>query len=216
MAKLNEEYFERIEQFIIKYKSDKGRSPSFREMVDRLNIPKTTLTRYMQIMRERGIIDYDGSRNILTWDEIHNEGTDEIAHEGGDISCGMPQQTDGRFDSSVKLPSSLFGKGPFFILTANGNSMIDAGINPGDKVLLRFQSVAENGDIVAAYVPDQDGLTLKRFYKDEKHKRFILHPENDELEDQIYDNVVIQGVLVNVIKDASALRYTSPDWNSLS
>lgn len=76
--------------------------------------------------------------------------------------------------------------------------MIEAGINDGDLVVIRKQIYAENGDIVVALVDNQN--TLKRFYRDDENKRFILHPENKRLEDIIVNECCIQGVACHVIK----------------
>lgn len=94
---------------------------------------------------------------------------------------------------------SLFGRGEFFALQASGDSMINAGINDGDLVLIRKQNTAEEGEIIVALVDDE--TTLKRFYRDKKNKRFILHPENEKYDDIIVDNLVIQGIVTKVLKD---------------
>ena len=96
-----------------------------------------------------------------------------------------------------KLPESLFGRGEFFLLRARGDSMIGAGIEDGDLVLIRQQSTAEYNQIVVALVDDE--ATLKRFRPKEDH--ICLHPENNRYEDIIVDRCLIQGVAVKVIKD---------------
>ncbi len=77
--------------------------------------------------------------------------------------------------------------------------MIEVGISSGDLVIIRKQSHASNGQIVAALIDDE--ATLKRFYKDPKNQRIILHPENKTMEDIIVDDCRIQGVAVKVIKE---------------
>lgn len=98
----------------------------------------------------------------------------------------------------VSLPNAIFGKGDFFILRASGNSMIEAGIDDGDLVVIRKQVSAEEGDIVVALVDNQN--TLKRFYRDEENKKIILHPENKKMKDIVVDECYIQGVACHVIK----------------
>ena len=73
--------------------------------------------------------------------------------------------------------------------------MINAGIFDGDKIVLRQQSTADNGDIVAALI--DDSATIKRFYKENGH--FRLQPENDDFEPIIVDNVKILGKVVGFI-----------------
>jgi repressor LexA len=88
--------------------------------------------------------------------------------------------------------------------------MINVGIFEGDTVYVRKQDTADNGDIVVAMVEDElsDGwrATLKRFYRDEKNHRFILHPENDELDDIILSEIHIVGVAIRVLKNLEASR----------
>ena len=92
----------------------------------------------------------------------------------------------------------MFGNGTFFLLRANGESMIDAGISPGDMVLVRKQSEATDGDIVVALVDNE--TTLKTYYPEPENKRIRLHPENASMEDIVVRVCNIQGVAKHVIK----------------
>ena len=75
--------------------------------------------------------------------------------------------------------------------------MIDAGIEPGDLIVVRQQVTANPGDIVVALTSTTDSTaTLKRYYPEPKMKKIRLHPENSEMEDQYYDEVIIQGVRI--------------------
>ena len=73
----------------------------------------------------------------------------------------MPQLEEEYIEEYVSLPVSLFGEGEFFILRASGDSMIGAGINSGDMIVIRKQNTASDGDIVVALVDNES--TLKRF-----------------------------------------------------
>ena len=75
--------------------------------------------------------------------------------------------------------------------------MIEAGVDPGDLVVIRRQETAENGQIAVVLVDEE--ATMKRFYIEDDRVR--LHPENSEIEDFYVDNCIIQGVAVKVIKD---------------
>ena len=77
--------------------------------------------------------------------------------------------------------------------------MIGAGINNGDLVLIRQQNTAEDGQIVVALIGEE--TTLKRFYHDDKKKQFVLKPENKMFEEKRYNNIIIQGIAIKVIKD---------------
>ena len=90
------------------------------------------------------------------------------------------------------LPQNLVGGDEVFILSVQGESMIEAGILDGDIVILRQTPVARNGQIVAAMLDGE--ATLKRFYKENGH--FRLQPENSSMDPFIVDEVVILGTLV--------------------
>ncbi|WP_242980705.1 LexA family protein [Blautia argi] len=77
----------------------------------------------------------------------------------------------------------MFGKGDFFILRASGQSMIEAGIDDDDLVVVKKQVEVNEGDIVVALVDNQN--TLKRYFRDDENKKIILHPENKKMKDII-------------------------------
>ncbi|MCR5149749.1 MAG: transcriptional repressor LexA [Clostridiales bacterium] len=210
MKPVNEEFFGLIENFIRDYKSEFDRSPSVREIGSALNIPKSTAGRYLAMLKERGVIDYDGPRSIKTIEETRAGGALSLVMIGETVSCGAPKESEGTFREYVRLPGAIFGKGEMFMLTADGDSMINAGINSGDMLILKRESTARNGQIVLAYDPESQGITLKRFFRDEKNREIILHPENPDLEDIRLKNVQIQGVLVSVIKRSDSLETTYP------
>lgn len=114
-----------------------------------------------------------------------------------DILCGLPNIAEENIEEYASLPESMFGRGEFYILRARGESMIEAGIETGDLLVIRKQEHAENGQITVVLIDDE--AALKRFYMDDNRVR--LHPENSEMEDIYVDNCIIQGIAVKVIKD---------------
>ena len=117
----------------------------------------------------------------------------------GKVSCGVPKFAEENIEEYVRLPVALFGRGQFFILRANGDSMIEADINDGDLVLIRQQNYADEGQIVVALMDDE--ATLKRYYPEPENQRIRLHPENCQLDDIFVSDCIIQGVAVKVLKD---------------
>jgi repressor LexA len=91
----------------------------------------------------------------------------------------------------------LAPSGDAYVLRVRGDSMIDAHIADGDFVVIRPQSTARNGDIVVAQV-EENAVTLKRFFKESGRVR--LQPANREYAPMFYDNVLIQGKLIGVIR----------------
>ena len=116
----------------------------------------------------------------------------------GKIACGSIEEAIIESEDYFPISASILGKGSFFVLRAKGDSMIEAGIEDGDLILIRQQNTAHNGQIVVARVENE--TTLKRFYRDDKNKQVILRPENIEYKDQLFKNVDIQGVAIMVIK----------------
>ena len=108
------------------------------------------------------------------------------------------RSTFGRLESYVPLPTVIFGDAAHFILRAQGDSMVEAGIEDGDLVVVRKQHTAREGEIVVALVDNE--TTLKRFYLDRERHQVRLHPENREMADIYVDHCYIQGVAQHVIK----------------
>ena len=117
----------------------------------------------------------------------------------GSISCGQPLLSEESVESYIRIPTEWLGTGDYFLLRANGDSMVDAGIDDDDIVIVRKATDANDGDIVVALVDNEN--TLKRLYRDEKRRKIILHPENPNYEDIEVDSCEIQGVAIKVLKD---------------
>ena len=188
---------ERIKSYVEMFYLDNNRSPSSREVAEALNMVKSTVNRYLQAMHEDGMIEYDhGDVRTETIEKVNTD----IINMGviGRVSCGPPELAEEYVEEYIPLPAALFGKGEFYILRASGDSMIDAGINNGDMVIVRKQEAADDGQIVVALVENE--TTLKRFYKDDENHQVILHPENKSMKDIIVPDCRIQGVAVHVLK----------------
>ena len=120
-------------------------------------------------------------------------------HLLGSIACGPFNFGEENILETYQFPTSFTGKGEFFLLHTFGQSMIDAGIEPGDLVLIRRQNTANPGDIVVVSVGDE--TTLKRYFPEPEKGRIRLHPENENMEDMYVKDCLIQGTAVKVIKD---------------
>ena len=92
----------------------------------------------------------------------------------GNVAAGSPILAEENITDTMTLPTDIVGDAPSFMLSVRGDSMIEAGINDGDYVVVKEQPVANNGDIVVAII--DDGATVKRFYREADHIR--LQPEN--------------------------------------
>ena len=199
MRTKNQNYFVLLERYLDSYIDSQGVSPSTREIAAGTGLSLATVSRYLSYMRENGMIDYVGQRNIVTQRKrMTSTGSNKVPLLGS-VSCGIPKFAEGNIEEYVQLPTALFGKGDFFLLRASGDSMIEAGIDNGDLVLVKHQDHAEPGQIVVALIGD-DEATLKRFYPEPQNGIIRLHPENPALDDIIVENCSIQGIAVHVMK----------------
>ncbi|MEO1919745.1 MAG: transcriptional repressor LexA [Paracoccaceae bacterium] len=118
----------------------------------------------------------------------------------GRIAAGTPIEAISEVSHTVAVPSSMLSSaGKHFALEVKGDSMIDAGINDGDIVVIREQPTANNGDIVVALIEEQEA-TLKKFRK--KGSSIALEAENSAYETRVFrdDQVRIQGKLVGLVR----------------
>ena len=194
MRSKDKELMNAIERFISNFTDNAGISPTMQEVANGVGSSKATVQRYIAQMREDGILDYSGWRTMVT-----TKSKSPIARVPllGSVACGIPKFAEENIEEYLPLPLSLIGKGDFYILRANGDSMIEAGIDDRDLVIVRRQNSANEGQMVVALVDDE--ATLKRFYPEKG--RIRLHPENSSMEDIYVDNCEIQGIAVKVLKD---------------
>ena len=200
MRTKNAEYFDLLERYIDNYRENKGVAPSLREIETALGISRSTVSRYLSFMREKGMIEYEGPRRINTREAQITKNECVKVPVLGVVSCGIPKFAEENIEEYIRLPVALFGRGNFFILRADGDSMIEANIESGDLVLIRQQSTADPGQIVVALI-DNEEATLKRYYPEPENYRVRLHPENRTMKDIYVPDCVIQGVAVKVVKE---------------
>ena len=203
MRSKNTAHYKTIVDFVNKYFDGVGRSPSTREIESGTGISRPTVQRYLRELSERGEIEYDGHRGIVT-DYMRGaaEGTSPVLM-GNSIPCGMLNEVCDAELESIRMPTALIGTGDFFLLRAKGNSMINAGIDDGDLVLIKRCERVREGRI-AAFLYDNSETTLKRF-KQDKNAIYLL-PENDAMEPIVISGndrtrLIIQGEAIMVMKD---------------
>lgn len=193
----SEERMKDIIRCIEEYQFENHRTPTMVQIAEAVGTVQSNVYKYLLEMEQRGMIrrhgrDIEICSGVLPLPEVNR------VPILGAVACGLPEYAEENFEEYVPLPVALFGKGDFFILRAKGKSMIEAGIEPGDLVVVKKQSTAGEGDIVVALVDNE--TTLKRFYMDKKRKCVCLHPENSGMKDIYVKHCFIQGVAQHVIK----------------
>lgn len=196
MRTLNQDTLSQMQEYIIAYQKEHGRSPSYRQVQKAMNMSSLNLVqRYVLALEKDGRIERTRLGNISVLPNLKPSGL-TITPLLGEIACGQPVDAVENIEESFALPRSIFGNGELFMLRAFGDSMIDIGIKKDDLVVIRKQQTALDGEIVVAMV---DGATtLKRIFH--KNGKIILHPENSTMKDIIVPHCEIQGVLVSCIK----------------
>jgi len=114
----------------------------------------------------------------------------------GEVAAGVPLYADQNITDSYTLPKQLVGDRGSFMLTIKGDSMIEAGINDGDYVVVREQPTADNGDIVVALMDDE--ATVKTFYREKDYIR--LQPQNSAMEPIYTREVQIIGKVIALLR----------------
>ena len=213
--------------FINKKIRSTGVSPSYEEMKNSLNLKsKSGIHRLISALEERGFIKRLAHKaralevlklpETASANDIYNSFSPSVIKGGldsenqkndvteipvlGKIAAGTPIEAIQNEVSRVALPESLSKNGEHFGLKVSGDSMIEAGINDGDTVIVRKANTANNGQIVVALIDDQEAM-LKRLRK--KGKVVALESANKRYETKIFgpDRVKVQGVLVSLYRN---------------
>ena len=213
--------------FINKKIRSTGVSPSYEEMKNSLNLKsKSGIHRLISALEERGFIKRLAHKaraleviklpETASANDIYNSFSPSVIKGGldnssnkkdisevpvlGKIAAGTPIEAIQNEVSKVILPEEISKKGELFGLKVSGNSMIEAGINDGDTVIVKKTNSAENGQIVVALIDDHEAM-LKRIRK--KGKVVALESANKRYETKIFgpDRVKVQGVLVSLYRN---------------
>ena len=213
--------------FINKKIRSTGVSPSYEEMKNSLNLKsKSGIHRLISALQERGFIKRLAHKaralevlklpETASANDIYNTFSPSVIKGGldsqndkknlnkipvlGTIAAGTPIEAIQNEVSRITIPEELSKNGQHFGLKVSGDSMIEAGINDGDTVIVKKTNTANNGQIVVALIDDQEAM-LKRIRK--KGKVVALESANKEYETKIFgpDRVKVQGVLVSLYRN---------------
>jgi repressor LexA len=196
MKVLDAKTLNEIRKFNISYQKEHGFAPSYRVIKDELGIGSlATVRRYVLELEKQGVLSRDEGGSIVPLPQLMKSKF-TLTPLIGSIACGLPHMAEEEYEEAYALPQAIFGTGELFMLHATGSSMIEAGIAPGDLLVIRRQDTAKDGEIVVARIDNR--ATLKRLYH--KDGKIVLHPENKRMKDIVVDACHVQGVLVSCIK----------------
>ena len=213
--------------FINKKLRSSGVSPSYEEMKQSLNLKsKSGIHRLISALEERGFIRRLAHKaraleviklpETASANDIYNSFSPSVIKGGldkepsnnenseipvlGKIAAGTPIEAIQNEVSRIPLPANIEKNGEYFGLKIQGDSMIEAGINEGDTVIVKKTDTADNGKIVVALIDDHEAM-LKRIRR--KGKTIALESANRNYETKIFgpDRVKVQGVLVSLYRN---------------
>ena len=214
--------------FINKKLRSTGVSPSYEEMKESLNLKsKSGIHRLISALEERGFIKRLAHKaraleviklpETASAKDIYNSFSPRVIKGGldvenlnnsndteipvlGKIAAGTPVEAIQNEVSRIPLPANIEKNGEFFGLKVQGDSMIEAGINDGDTVIVKKADTADNGKIVVALIDDHEAM-LKRIRR--KGKTVALESANRNYETKIFgpDRVKVQGILVSLYRN---------------
>lgn len=179
----------------------RGFPPAVREICEAVNLKSTSSVHsHLETLEKNGYIRRDPTkpRAIEILDDTFNLTRREIVNVPllGRVAAGEPLFAQENIENYFPIPMEFMPNRQTFMLTVQGESMINLGILDGDMIIVEQTSTASNGDMVVALI--EDGATVKTFYKEEGVYR--LQPENDYMEPIIVSEVSILGKVIGTIR----------------
>lgn len=180
----------------------KGFPPSVREICEAVGLKSTSSVHaHLETLERNGYIHRDPTkpRAIEILDDTFNLNRTEMVNVPiiGRVAAGSPILAQENIEGYFPVPMEYMPNEQTFMLNVKGESMINAGILDGDRVIVRQQPTAENGDMVVA-LTEENEATVKRFYKEDGYYR--LQPENDHMDPIIiHGEITILGKVIAVM-----------------
>lgn len=196
-----------ILEFIRTEVKSKGYPPSVREIGEAVGLASSsTVHGHLDRLEKKGLIRRDPTKpraiELLGLEESDTgnlfASTIRRVPVVGKVTAGVPITATENIEDYFPLPQTMVGDDQVFMLSVIGDSMIEAGINSGDYVVVRQQQTANNGDIVVA-MTEEDEATVKTFYKEKDHIR--LQPENPTYEPLRLTHVTILGKVIGLFRN---------------
>ncbi len=198
----------KILEYIVTCQRERNFPPTIREIAAHvgLNAP-ATVANHIEVLKRAGYIESNPKQPRTLTVHLDNEPATELPSNFnlrhvpllGDVAAGTGVLAGENTHDVVTLPEQFAGRGESFMLRVRGDSMVDAGILPGDYVVVQRESTAAKGDIVVAGISDGEA-TVKRFFP--QGTRIVLKPENSAMEPLEFDaaDVILYGRVVSVLR----------------
>ncbi len=193
---VREEKLTKVMDYIRKFSEENGYTPSVREIAKECDIKSTaTVHSYLEKLQTKGYLNKTtNKKRSVTLNKSSGVSIPLI----GTVTAGQPIFAYENYEDYYTFPADEFRGEDLFMLRVQGESMIEAGIFDGDKIIVRRQQTANLGEIVVALI--EDSATVKRLTG--KGAKVTLHPENSTMSDLIYDaeEVRILGKVIGLMR----------------
>ena len=190
----------KVMDYIRRFSEENGYTPSVREIGAYCGIKSTaTVHSYIERLQEKGYLNKaENKKRAVT---LGKSGSVNIPLLGT-VTAGQPVFAYENYEEYYSFPLGEFRGEDLFMLHVQGTSLINAGICDGDKIIVRRQQTAADGEIVVALVGES--ATVKRLFR--RNGKIILHPENEVLDDFVFnpEEVSILGKVVGLIRNRIA------------
>ena len=200
-----------ILEFIVAYQREKDFPPTIREIGTHVGLSApATVKNHIDVLRKAGYIvsNPNQPRTIqVHLDEPTTTATEPASITSirripfiGDVAAGTGVLAAESHSEEMDIPEQFAGRRESFVLQVRGESMIEAGILPGDYLVVERQNVADKGAIVVAGIPGEEA-TVKRYFP--QGSRVVLKPENKDMEPMEFDanDVTIYGRVISVMRN---------------
>ena len=191
-----------ILKFVRTFINHKGYPPAVREIGAAVGLSSSaSVHNHLKKLQEYGFIQRDAAKpralELMSESDAWRNKLLVPVPLVGKVTAGVPILAVENIEETYPIPRDLIGcDDDVFMLSVCGDSMINAGIFDGDKVIVLQQQVAKNGDMVVALI--EDSATVKTYYKEESQYR--LQPENDTMEPIYTNEVIILGKVIGVLR----------------
>jgi repressor LexA len=202
-----------IYEYVVRYAEKQGYPPTVREIGDAIGLASpSTVHAHLANLEREGYVRRDPTkpralelvgreRRSPPEAALRELGKVRVLPLVGQIAAGGPLLAEENIEDYLAVPEPLSSGGDEFLLRVRGESMVEAGILPGDYVVVRRQQAARNGDIVVALAGDDetaDEATVKRFFREDG--RIRLQPENNAMEPLYPRHVNVLGKVIGVFR----------------
>ncbi len=195
-----------ILEFIVNCQRERNFPPTIREIGEHVGLASpATVANHIEILKKAGYIVSNPQQPRTLTVRLDPETTSHIQSIRqipfvGDVAAGVGVIADETTNEIMSIPEQFAGRGESFVLQVRGDSMINAGILPGDFLVVQRQASANTGEIIVAGIPG-DEATVKRYFP--QGTQVVLKPENDTMEPMEFDarEVTVFGKVISVLRN---------------